>query len=127
MKGDLIDTWYVYDKRKKVTREIKVYEVACETCRHRYTLEVCRGASRRQSILDKDPCVLKCSCYEYHKWSEEELKESREKLKASKPVYKPVVTVKTEKDIMDELFDDSDEERRIAGFAYNEDDDYDWN
>lgn len=126
MKGDLLDTWYVYDKRKKQTREIKVYEVACETCRHRYSLDVCRGASRRQSVIDKDPCVLKCSGYEYHEWAEDELAEARERLRASKPVYRPVVIAAGETDIMDELFDDSDEERRIAGFAYDEDDDYDW-
>lgn len=126
MKGDLLDTWYVYDKRKKQTREIKVYEVACETCRHRYSLDVCRGASRRQSVIDKDPCVLKCSGYEYHEWTEDELAEARERLRASKPVYRPVVIAAGETDIMDELFDDSDEERRIAGFAYDEDDDYDW-
>lgn len=126
MKGDLIDVWQVYDRKKRKIHEIRVYETACESCVHRYDIEVCHNASRRQTVTDRDPCVLKCTGYVPHAWTEGELADARERIRNERPAYSIAPSPGTDRDFMDDLFDDSDEERLIAGFSLEEDERCEW-
>ena len=123
MKGDYKYTWLIPRKKKKNPIEYKVYETACESCRFRYTLSVCRESKRARSLGLKEPCVLTCTGYEYMEWTDEMLRKARARINETRYETNDYYVFK-KKNLMDELFDDyEEEERRIQGFDYKEDDD----
>lgn len=123
MKGDHKYTWLI-PRKKKNPVEYKVYETACESCRFRYTLSVCRESKRAGQLGLKEPCVLTCTGYEFMEWTDEMLKEARAKINETRYEANDHYSSR-KKSLMDELFDDyEEEERRIQGFDYKEDDDY---
>ena len=122
MKGDYKYTWLIQRKKKNPV-EYKVYETACESCRFRYTLSVCRESKRARSLGLKEPCVLTCTGYECMGWTEDMLEEARAKINEIRYETNNHY-ISTKKSLMDELFDDyEEEERRIQGFDYKEDND----
>ena len=122
MKGDYKYTWLIQRKKKNPV-EYKVYETACESCRFRYTLSVCRESKRARSLGLKEHCVLTCTGYEFMEWTEDLLKEARAKINEIRYETNNHY-ISTKKSLMDELFDDyEEEERRIQGFDYKEDND----
>ena len=122
MKGDYKYTWLIQRKKKNPV-EYKVYETACESCRFRYTLSVCRESKRARSLGLKEPCVLTCTGYEFMEWTADMLKEARAKINEIRYETNNHY-ISTKKSLIDELFDDyEEEERRIQGFDYKEDND----
>ena len=121
MKGDYKYTWLI--PRKKNPVEYKVYETACESCRFRYTLSVCRESKRAGQLGLKESCVLTCTGYEFMKWTDEMLKEARAKINETRYEANDHYSSRKQS-LMDELFDDyEEEERKIQGFDYKEEDD----
>ena len=82
------------------------------------------GNPREQNHLGlKEPCVLTCTGYEFMEWTEDMLKEARAKINEIRYETNNHY-ISTKKSLMDELFDDyEEEERRIQGFDYKEDND----
>ena len=122
MKGDYKYTWLI-PRKKKNPVEYKVYETACESCRFRYTLSVCRESKRAGQLGLKEPCVLTCTGYEFMEWTDEMLKEARAKINETRYEGNDHYSSRKQS-LMDELFDDyEEEERKIQGFDYKEEDD----
>ena len=110
MKGDYKYTWLI-PRKKKNPVEYKVYETACESCRFRYTLSVCRQSKRAKSLGLKELCVLTCTGYEFMEWTEDMLKEARAKINEIRYETNDHY-LSTKKSLMDELLDDDEEEER---------------
>ena len=73
----------------------------------------------------KEPCVLTCTGYEYMTWTDRILRKARARINETRYETNDHYVSK-KKNLMDELFDDyEEEERRIQGFNYKEEDNED--